>query len=307
MEKQRSSDSGSYMRFTGPQRLHKAVSTLVGLLEGVALDGTVNEAEASAIIEWVSAYEEFAAKHPFSEILPPLLECLSRAQLDEDVREDLLWLCRQTEVDNPYYEYVTETMQQLHGVLAGVVADGQINELELRGLKRWLDRNRHLRSCWPYDEITSLVRSVMADGHIDPEEHQQLLQFFGAFSQGTSHRLDDAVPENHALTVIGICAAEPDVQFDGRLFCFTGKSARCVRAAIADTVVSLGGRFADRVTRDLDYLVVGADGNPCWAFSCYGRKVEQAVVLRKQGIPVVLTHEEDFWRAVSREGGAVPQ
>ncbi len=52
------------------------------------------------------------------------------------------------------------------------------------------------------------------------------------------------------------------------------------------------------MTAKLNYLVIGAEGNPCWAFACYGRKVEKAVELRKKGIRVVLVHENDFHDAV---------
>ena len=56
----------------------------------------------------------------------------------------------------------------------------------------------------------------------------------------------------------------------------------------------LGGQPHGNVTSKLNYLVIGAEGNPCWAFACYGRKVEKAVELRKKGVRVVIVHENDF-------------
>jgi len=47
-----------------------------------------------------------------------------------------------------------------------------------------------------------------------------------------------------------------------------------------------------------DYLVLGTDGNPCWAFACYGRKVEKVIQLRKEGHKIILLHENDFWDAI---------
>ena len=55
-------------------------------------------------------------------------------------------------------------------------------------------------------------------------------------------------------------------------------------------------RRGDRTVK-VNYLVVCANGNPCWAYACYGRKVEQAVKHRRQGVPIVLVHENDFWDA----------
>jgi hypothetical protein len=52
------------------------------------------------------------------------------------------------------------------------------------------------------------------------------------------------------------------------------------------------------VSRKTNYLIVGDDGNPCWAFACYGRKVEKAINLRKQGTQIIIVHENDFWREI---------
>lgn len=38
-----------------------------------------------------------------------------------------------------------------------------------------------------------------------------------------------------------------------------------------------------------------------WAFSCYGRKVEKAVQLRKDGSQVIIVHENDFGTRCIRE------
>ena len=48
----------------------------------------------------------------------------------------------------------------------------------------------------------------------------------------------------------------------------------------------------------MDYLVIGAEGNPCWSYACYGRKVERAVELRKEGLRIMIVHERDFHDAL---------
>jgi hypothetical protein len=61
----------------------------------------------------------------------------------------------------------------------------------------------------------------------------------------------------------------------------------------------LGGDVLNGVNAKLNYLVIGADGNPCWAYACYGRKVEKAVELRKKGKRIVIVHENDFHDALA--------
>lgn len=57
--------------------------------------------------------------------------------------------------------------------------------------------------------------------------------------------------------------------------------------------------MASSVSNKTDYLIIGADGNPCWAYACYGRKVEVAVKLRKEGGKILLVHEYDFLDALA--------
>lgn len=101
------------------------------------------------------------------------------------------------------------------------------------------------------------------------------------------------------FTLPGICSMCPEIAFDGRVFTFTGTSSKATRKQIADQITELGAAFAPNVTAQTHYLVVGAGGNPCWAFSCYGRKVEKAIDFRKSGNPILIIHESDFWDAVA--------
>ena len=52
------------------------------------------------------------------------------------------------------------------------------------------------------------------------------------------------------------------------------------------------------VSTKTDYLVVGNAGNPCWAYACYGRKIEAAMNLRKEGGKVIIVNETDFWDVI---------
>lgn len=60
----------------------------------------------------------------------------------------------------------------------------------------------------------------------------------------------------------------------------------------------LGGDAVPTVSGKVDYLVIGADGNPCWMYACYGRKVERAISLRREGAKLMIIHELDFHDAL---------
>jgi predicted SpoU family rRNA methylase len=96
----------------------------------------------------------------------------------------------------------------------------------------------------------------------------------------------------------GVCAVDPVINFEDNCFCCTGESEKATRKEIVNVIESLGGRFSKNITQNINYLVVGAAGNRAWAFSCYGRKVEEVMNLRRKGIKIQLIHEFDFWDAV---------
>lgn len=82
--------------------------------------------------------------------------------------------------------------------------------------------------------------------------------------------------------------------FEGKTFCITGVLQRGNRENLHRDIIKLGGIPTDSLTKKTDYLIVGDNGNPAWAFSCYGRKVEKAINLRKEGHTIMLIHELDF-------------
>lgn len=59
-----------------------------------------------------------------------------------------------------------------------------------------------------------------------------------------------------------------------------------------------GGYIVDHVSSKLNYLVVCDEKNTCWAFTCYGRKIEEAIKHRKQGANLVIVHEYDLYDAL---------
>lgn len=292
------SDNAGYYRFTGPMRLDKAMHTLEGIVRGIAIDGVASNDELLLLASWLKEHEEFEDRHPFNEVLGRLREMLADHVLDEEERADILWLCDRFSTENEFFCHVTADMQRLHGMMAGIIADGQITADELLGLRSWMNDHEHLKTCWPYDELESLVSTVLKDGVVDESEHETLRNFFGDFSKYESHGRISVPLNTEEFALKGVCAMTPEIEFVDRTFCFTGKSERLTRKEIETHLSKIGGHFSPSVTRSIDYLIVGGDGNPCWAYACYGRKVESAVRLRKQGHRVLIVHEYDYWDAI---------
>lgn len=290
-------DEQPYARFIGPAKVQKAVNSLLGLVEGVAIDGAINAVEIQFLDLWLAEHCEFRDRHPFNELVPMVEAALSDRVLTEDEREDIRWLCeRMSSAD--FFDAVSVDLQRLHGVLGGVVADARISVEELRGLSDWLEERDHLRTCWPYDEVASLVAQVLRDGRIDEDEHGMLMRFFSEFVAIGDGRTLTASLLHDKGEIMGLCAVDPQIQFEDRGFCITGKSSRMPREELCAQISDRGGTTYDGVSKRVDYLVIGADGNKCWAYSCYGRKVEKAIELRKAGGRILIVHEIDVHDAL---------
>jgi NAD-dependent DNA ligase len=292
-------DIQSYFHFTGKSRLQKSINSLLGLIEGIAIDGQITPGEVSILRMWLSEHRELAHRHPYNELVPRVAAALEDGVLDAEERQDITWLCERLR-STEFSDMVSADMQRLHALVGGIAADGTISVKEMRGLSDWLGAHEHLKTCWPYDEIEALTTRVLADGQIDPAEHKMLLSFFTEFLALLDERtiVSPIVTQDSEQSFTALCAVNPNVTFRDATFCFTGASAKYKRADFERTVQQLGGQAVSGVTAKLKYLVIGADGNPCWAYACYGRKVEKAVELRKKGVKVVLLHENDFHDAV---------
>lgn len=295
-------DNYQYYQFTGPQQVSKALQTLAGIVRGITIDGEVSKAEVHTLQDWVDAHRKLAHREPFKELVPFLDEILQDGVVDEEEQADLIWLCDKFVNNSKYFDAATADMQILHGLLHGILADGVVTEAELIGLREWMEEHENLQTCWPYDEINALICAVMADGVISADEHDQLLTFFSEFTSiGDKKAVSLYDQQKDEVLISGICAMDPLIEFGDRQFCFTGKSVRGSRAEIVRIVETLGGVFSKTIKRNVHYLIIGADGNPCWCHSCYGRKVEQAVQMRRSGQNIVLVHEHDFWDAVENQ------
>lgn len=293
------SEIQTYFHFTGKSRLEKSINSLLGLVEGVAIDGRITSGEVSMLRMWLSDHDDVAARHPFNELVPRIASAIQDGVLDPEEKEDILWLCERLR-STEFFDMVTADMQRLHAVVGGIASDGTISVEEMRGLSDWLGEHEHLKTCWPYDEIEALTTKALTDGRIDEAEHKMLLGFFTEFLAVLDDRtiVQPIVVEGADKTFTALCSVNPSVIFKDSKFCFTGASSKYKRVDFERTVERLGGEALSGVSAKLNYLVIGADGNPCWAFACYGRKVEKAVELRKKGVKVVLVHENDFHDAV---------
>lgn len=186
-------------------------------------------------------------------------------------------------------------IDELIGMARIVLCDGMVLEEEARFLADWLARNRAVADAWPARILYERIREMLADGVLDADEQAELLD--------TLHQLTGmgAVPDDAASssTDLPLDRPEPSIIFDSQYFCFTGKFVHGTRAECQAAVACLGAEVQTGPTRDTNYLVVGAVGSREWIHSSYGRKIEKAVALRDQGLPLAIVSEPHWVRSLA--------
>lgn len=278
----------------GKQVADKAISSLKGILQGINLDGELHEKEINELKAWSVEYHLLTTRNPFKEFMVVINNALYEDPTTETI-EDLYWLCQKYESHNYYYDPVTSDLQTLMGVMHGIMSDGKVVDSEILKLDKWLKENRHLRNHYPYDEIKALVLDILADKKITEDERNEFTKFISQFINPHSRELKENIDQVLSGTpILGLCTSDPNVEFENRFFSVTGIFTRIPRKELRYRIQQLGGRNQSDVNKLTNYLIVADQGNPAWAFSCYGRKVEKAVNLRKEKQNIVLIHEYDF-------------
>lgn len=280
----------------------KSINTLMGILIGAISDNHLETSEINMIEDWLESHSNFIRHSPFKELSLVLNTMKADGIFDEEERRDLIWFCKQIiEPSNEYYDYITTDIQAITGIAGGIMSDGVISDEEIKFLNDWLQEREDIAGHYPYDELSSILTNILKDGVISEDERAHLTRFFLEFTDMSHNKTisEDDIEELKAkIHIGGICATCPEIEFENKVFCFTGESAKVNRKGFQNMIEDLGCQFKSGISKNVDYLIVGNEGSPYWAYSCYGRKIEEAIQLRKAGHPIQIINELDFGDAL---------
>jgi NAD-dependent DNA ligase len=182
-------------------------------------------------------------------------------------------------------------IDELIGLCKGVLADGIVDEAESKFLLSWLGANRHARDQWPASVLYPRLVDMLSDGVLDEDEQAELLDLVIDITGGG---LAPTPVDASMSSTLPVCDPPPQIIFDHRAFCLTGKFASGTRAECQKQVIGLGGNCTKTPTRETDYVVIGTIGSRDWVHSTHGRKIEKAVELRDSGTGLHILTEE-YW------------
>ncbi len=183
---------------------------------------------------------------------------------------------------------------ELLGLCRGMLADGVVTAQEAHFLKDWIERNAIHAQVFPFDIVYRQLQSAMCDGVLDEDEERDLLSTLVNLVGG-EHR--GGLPGSPSLaSTLPLCDPAPPIHFPGSIFVVTGTFAFGPRRQVVDALEARQATAAGTVSKKVNYLVIGEVGSQAWRHSSYGRKIEAAVELREQGVPLRII-SEPHWRS----------
>lgn len=176
----------------------------------------------------------------------------------------------------------------LIGLSKGITADGKVDQAEAEFLMTWLIQNRHSENPIIVN-LLEKVESMLADGVLDDEESRELLSLLQKLSGDWSELGEIGKP-----TSLPLDDPPPAINFENKIFLFTGTFAFGTRRQCQAAIEQLGGINASSVNKSVNYLILGTYVTDSWVHETYGRKIEKAIEYRNLGIPIAIITEEHW-------------
>lgn len=283
----------------------KALSTLWGICYGISADREINEIELMFLRAWLGQHDNAGADDDVRSLAGKVAEVLRHEKLLKKHLQSLLKEVTRVYKFNSNVDFgfgsKKEAINELLGVTQGIMADGVLNNAEIKKLNTFVNKmDSDYSNEWPVSALRKRLKAVLADGVVTEEERVSLLSLIKAM--GTD--FVDTGSVDPVVAQLGVNHGA-GIQFEGKSICFTGVFAFGPRSACRRAIEGLGAEFKNSISKKLDYLVVGSIVSADWAYSSYGQKVERAMQYQDEfGNPIVIS-EEEWVQAMEALGAGV--
>lgn len=294
------SDSTHVIKFSRARLSGRQISELLGLCRGLIADGKIIQSEAEALHAWLIGQEE--ASCPLVETTRAQVgRMLEDGVLDAGENAELMRLVRglidsRPDAEIPLSRSGAPTnnlddyqISALLGLCRGLVADGKIDQSEADALHTWLIAHEATVENPVILEFRKKLKPLMKRKIANGKSSEQLLKLLSGLVGGKTE-----VGECLGATALWLDDPPPEIVFKGRKFCLTGKFSYGRRGRCEDEVRSRGGICQSSPGKTTNYLVIGSYAEGAWIQSAYGRKIEKALALRADGLPIRITSERHW-------------
>lgn len=195
-----------------------------------------------------------------------------------------------------YRQKCAQALQHLQGIVDGMMSDGRLDPREVVFLNAWLASHPEATAEWPGSLLQRKVRRILADGVISAAEQQYL-------HEALTHLASTLFDDSGRITAGALPVPVEDLPVPlelrrARIF-LAGPFLFGTRAACERLVSGAGATLCERVSTQVQCLVVGARVPPAWSAEPYGHEIQEALALRELGHPIAIVSERRLLEALA--------
>jgi len=179
---------------------------------------------------------------------------------------------------------------EITGLIRGILADGVVAETEAAYLRSWIGSRPDLLCDSLVRSLACRIERIFADGMVTPDELVELKEILSDFS-----------PEGNSPTQLPLDNPAPTVIVLAKGFCFTGTFVSGTRTWCEEQITTRGGRIQNISPRGKgpDYLVIGSKVSGAWRNQTYGKKIESAMATRETDYRISIINEDHWLAAIA--------
>ncbi|MDO8966741.1 hypothetical protein [Algoriphagus sp.] len=162
------------------EEIRNAAYQLAGLIYGISMDGIITKNEYEAMKSWCYENEPLCEMDSFQRLHSQIKPIIDDGKVNKEEIEELKDILNSFLEETGSINDKEPNLYFLNGIFKGILASGDVNTYEIYKLNQWLEKNEHLRKSTPFDELFSLIASVLEDKKVDDEEAIKLKAFFSA-------------------------------------------------------------------------------------------------------------------------------
>lgn len=266
----------------------RALYGLKGILAGVVADKRLNELELLFLDSWLQSQEYLSEDADVLTILSQVGDILEDGVISPEELQQM-----QARIEQIVSARDSETpesvghIEELVGFLTGTASDGVLNDQEITAMSAWLEHNESVKEVWPASVIVMRLALILEDGIITDEERGDLL---ATVRQVTGTDTDESGLSFEASTEVWEDSLE-SLNLAGSVFCLTGDFVSGDRDSVDTMLRCLGAETNSSVNKSVDYLVIGTLASRDWLYTSHGRKIEKALLLKREGSAIKIITE----------------
>ena len=277
--------------FTFSKEKERALHGLRGILAGVVADKKLNEKELLFLDSWLQSQQYLSEDHDVLRILTQVGEIMALGQISpESLQQMQATLEHFISLGDETTGKGVGEIDELMGFLTGVASDGVLNDQEIAALSAWLDKHSAIRDTWPASVIIERLAFILEDGVVTEEERADLLKSLQHVTavNPRSIRFDSSTE---------VWEDKVDqVSLPNSTFCLTGDFVSGDRNSVETMLKLRGASISTNVNKTVDFLIIGTLASRDWLYTSHGRKIEKALLLKREGSGISVITERTLLR-----------